>query len=121
MPPKEKLRFVDSKEGLKEISRIEPHRPPPFHTWFPPNTNPLALDLLEKMLKFNPDDRITVEAALAHPYLKDFHGQMAEPVCERLFDFDFERRSSGDHQEMTEAEVRVTVVQYPCHLVSHPP
>jgi len=107
MPSKDKLRFVDSKEGLKEISRIETHRPPAFSTWFPPNTNPLALDLLEKMLRFNPDDRITVEDALKHPYLKDFHGQMPEPTCDRLFDFDFERRTAADqHGEMTEAEVR---------------
>lgn len=30
---------------------------------------------------------------------------MAEPSCDRLFDFDFERRATGDH-EMSEAEVR---------------
>lgn len=32
-----------------------------------------ALDLLRKMLVFNPHNRITVEEALRHPYLKDFH------------------------------------------------
>ncbi len=61
---------MDSRDGLKEMRHIEAHRPPPFSTWFPPNTNPLALDLLEKMLKFNPADRLTVEDALSHPYLK---------------------------------------------------
>ena len=106
MPTKEKLRFIDSKEGLKEISRIDSHNPPSFASWFPSGTNPLALDLLSKMLKFNPDDRISVEEALAHPYLKDFHGQMAEPTCDRLFDFEFEKRASGGPaNEMTEAEV----------------
>lgn len=33
----------------------------------------LALDLLEKMLAFNPAKRITVEDALCHPYLAYFH------------------------------------------------
>ena len=33
-------------------------------------TNPLAIDLLKKMLVYDPDDRITVQQALEHPYLK---------------------------------------------------
>lgn len=32
-----------------------------------------ALDLIRKMLIFNPKSRISVEEALRHPYLKDFH------------------------------------------------
>jgi hypothetical protein len=38
-------------------------------------------------------------------YCQDFHGQLPEPSCDRLFDFDFEKRASGDDSEMSEAEV----------------
>jgi serine/threonine protein kinase len=40
---------------------------------FFPDANALAIDLLAKMLKFNPDERITVLQALAHPYLSQLH------------------------------------------------
>ncbi len=43
------------------------------------------------MLQFAPDDRISLEAALAHPYLKEFHGQMSEPSAKHNFNFDFEK------------------------------
>ena len=32
-----------------------------------------AIDLLDKMLTFNPHKRITVEEALAHPYLNQYY------------------------------------------------
>lgn len=32
-----------------------------------------ALDLLDAMLQFNPDRRITVEQALQHPYLEQYY------------------------------------------------
>jgi serine/threonine protein kinase len=43
-----------------------------------PDANPEAIDLLEKMLQFNPDKRITVEEALAHPYLAQMHDPATE-------------------------------------------
>jgi mitogen-activated protein kinase 1/3 len=33
----------------------------------------LGLDLLRKLLVFNPNKRLSVEEALNHPYLQDFH------------------------------------------------
>jgi serine/threonine protein kinase len=57
-----------------------------------PQSNPLAVDLLEKMLQFDPRNRITVEDALKHPYLAQLHDSAAEPSapgapCLFLVDF----------------------------------
>ena len=57
-----------------------------------PKTSDLALDLLEKLLAFNPVKRITVEEALKHPYLEPYHDPedepTANPIPEEFFDFD---------------------------------
>jgi hypothetical protein len=38
----------------------------------------VAVELLEKMLAFNPQKRITADAALAHPYFEEYHDPMDE-------------------------------------------
>lgn len=57
-----------------------------------PNAKPLAIDLMEKCLTFNPKKRITVEEALAHPYLAPYHDETDEPSSEvippEFFHFD---------------------------------
>ena len=55
-----------------------------------PNADPKALDLLEKMLTFNPHKRIVVEEALAHPYLEQYYDPADEPVAEEPFRFEME-------------------------------
>uniref|UniRef100_A0A8C6TJW6 Mitogen-activated protein kinase n=1 Tax=Neogobius melanostomus TaxID=47308 RepID=A0A8C6TJW6_9GOBI len=50
----------------------------------------LALDLLGRMLTFNPNKRITVEDALAHPYLEQYYDPTDEPVAEEPFTFSME-------------------------------
>ena len=37
-----------------------------------------AIELLDKMLTFNPDKRITIEEALAHPYLEQYYDPQDE-------------------------------------------
>jgi serine/threonine protein kinase len=44
-----------------------------------PEADPLALDLLDKMLQFDPRKRIDVQAALKHPWLAQLHDEAAEP------------------------------------------
>ena len=54
--------------------------------------SPLALDLLDRMLRFAPHRRITVAEALAHPYLSEYHAGAGafEPTAAASFKFDFE-------------------------------
>jgi len=107
-PDRSKLDFVKSKAALERVLKYENRRPPAFEALFAKvgKVNPLALDLISSMLLFLPDDRISVEEALSHPYLRDFHGQMEEPECDTLFDFDFERCDSPLYTDLTRAEVQ---------------
>lgn len=50
-----------------------------------PTADPKALDLLDKMLTFNPHNRITVEEALAHPYLEQYYDPADEVIYFNLF------------------------------------
>ena len=38
-----------------------------------------ALDLIQKLLVFNPNKRLTAEEALRHPYIRRFHNSADEP------------------------------------------
>lgn len=46
-----------------------------------PSADVRALDLLDKMLTFNPSKRISIEDALAHPYLEQYYEPNDEVNC----------------------------------------
>jgi len=48
------------------------------------NASSNALDLLAKMLQFNPSKRITIDEALEHPFVEAFHQKDKETVCEKI-------------------------------------
>uniref|UniRef100_A0A1I8I8N9 Mitogen-activated protein kinase n=1 Tax=Macrostomum lignano TaxID=282301 RepID=A0A1I8I8N9_9PLAT len=52
-----------------------------------PAADARALDLLDRLLTFNPERRITVEAALEHPYLEQYFDPQDEPVAKEPFTF----------------------------------
>ncbi|XP_071848965.1 mitogen-activated protein kinase 1-like [Apostichopus japonicus] len=54
------------------------------------NADAKSLDILGRMLTFNPNERITVEEALAHPYLEQYYDPADEPVSEKPFSFETE-------------------------------
>jgi len=57
-----------------------------------PLASPLAIDLLNKMLTFNPHKRISLEEALEHPFLKDLHEPEEEIVCDEPFTYNLEEK-----------------------------
>ncbi|NXD99772.1 MK15 kinase, partial [Chaetorhynchus papuensis] len=72
-----------------------------FEEIFPSSTPLPALDLLKKLLVFNPDKRLTAEEALRHPYVKRFHCPSREPSL----DFDV-ILPLGDDVQLSVAEYR---------------
>lgn len=81
---------LGSEQARRYLSNL-PHRPKvPFSTLYP-NANPWAIALIEKMLKFNPNDRPTVEQCLADSYFERLHDSADEPVADSLFDNSFEK------------------------------
>ncbi|KAJ9530310.1 hypothetical protein QJQ45_023601 [Haematococcus lacustris] len=64
-----------------------------------------AVDLIDRMLVFDPSARISVEAALAHPYLASLHDDSDEPSCATSFDLDL------DSEQLTPDVVREIILR----------
>ncbi len=86
-PSESDMDFIRS-DRAKRFMRNQPLRCKRRFAQMFPSASHEGLDLLEKMLQFNPAKRITVDQALEHPYLESLHQADDEPVCENLFLFD---------------------------------
>lgn len=103
-PEDSDLGFLRSDNARKYVNQL-PHFPKqPFSRKFP-DVSPLAMDLAEKMLVFDPSKRITVEEALNHPFISSLHEINEEPICQTPFIFDFEQSS------LTEEDIKELIWQ----------
>jgi serine/threonine protein kinase len=92
-PTEQDVSTVPNPKSKEKILRFTPRRGKALEMVFR-DTNPLAIDLLRKMLTFDPTKRITVEEALEHPYLAELHYPEDEPTTNKVsrFDFEFEKQ-----------------------------
>lgn len=96
---------IKSRRAREYIRSLPFKKRIPFSAMFP-KTSPQALDLLEKLLAFNPAKRITVEEALKHPYLEPYHDPEDEPTAAPIPDefFDFDRRKDDLSKEQLKSK-----------------
>jgi serine/threonine protein kinase len=83
-----------------------------------PTANPLALDLLARMLQYDPRNRCTVEHALAHPYLASLHDPHDEPVCPCPFTFGTVSINSA-RPEIIKASSSTVSFPFPSHAIDN--
>lgn len=87
-PCDEFLQKISSESARNYIHSLPPLKKRDFKDLFK-GANPLAIDLLEKMLELDSDKRITAERALAHSYLAQYADPSDEPVSQ-AYDQSFE-------------------------------
>merc|ERR1719361_2266823 len=68
-PVRSELEFITNPKAQQYVAGL-PARPPVSWEKIYPGKEPMLLDMLDKLLAFNPVSRLTVEQALAHPYLE---------------------------------------------------
>ncbi|XP_069507970.1 mitogen-activated protein kinase 7 isoform X2 [Ambystoma mexicanum] len=73
------------------IQSLPARQPVPLESLYP-GCDRKALSLMQKMLRFDPRERISVLEALRHPFLSKYHDPDDEPNCVPAFDFDFDKR-----------------------------
>ena len=61
----------------------------------------VAIDLLLKLLVFNPGKRLTAEEALKHPYVAEFHNEEEEIICDHKIEIPLD-----DYNKFTKEEYR---------------
>ncbi|KAI9827326.1 MAG: Mitogen-activated protein kinase [Phylliscum demangeonii] len=88
-PNEETLSRIGSPRAQEYVRNLPYMAKVPFSRLFG-KANPDALDLLDRMLAFDPSRRISVEDALEHPYLQIWHDASDEPAAPTTFDFGFE-------------------------------
>ncbi|GAQ82056.1 Mitogen-activated protein kinase [Klebsormidium nitens] len=113
-PEEGDLGFLRSQNAKRYIQSLPKQQRVPLAQLYP-TVQPMAMDLIDKMLVFDPNKRITVIEALNHPYLASLHDINDEPSCPYPFMFDFEQ------QNLTEDIVRALIYEESCFYNPDPP
>ncbi|XP_078177795.1 mitogen-activated protein kinase 4 [Carex rostrata] len=81
--------FIDNPKARKYIKSL-PYTPGmPLRSLYS-KANPLAIDLLQRMLVFDPSKRITVDDALVHPYMSPLYDPAMNPPAEVPIDLEID-------------------------------
>ncbi|KAL5079495.1 hypothetical protein RYX36_007916 [Vicia faba] len=107
-PPAESISRIRNEKARRYLGSMRKKQPVPFSKKFP-NVDPLALNLLERLLAFDPKDRPTAAEALSDPYFHGLSNVDREPSTQPIskLEFEFERRklAKDDVRELIYREI----------------
>jgi mitogen-activated protein kinase 15 len=78
-PSQEDVKAIRSPYAAEMLSSLTLSRPRPLSELYP-HASSNALDLLKKLLHFNPEKRLSADEALAHPFVAGFREPQEETV-----------------------------------------
>jgi len=81
-PSKEDIEAIQSEFAGTMLESLPDTDPRSLQSLYP-SASEEAIDLLQKLLMFNPDKRISAEGALEHPYIAQFHNPEEEITCDK--------------------------------------
>jgi len=81
-PSKDDIEAIQSEFAATMLENLPDSEPRSLQTMYP-NVSEDAIDLLQRLLMFNPEKRITADEALEHPYIAQFHNPEEEIACEK--------------------------------------
>ncbi|XP_044158773.1 mitogen-activated protein kinase 7 isoform X2 [Bufo gargarizans] len=90
-PSSQVIHAIGAERVRAYIQSLPSRQPVPWTDLYPQGDRK-ALNLLSKMLRFDPRERISVREALRHPFLSKYHDPDDEPECVPAFDFGFDKK-----------------------------
>jgi len=91
-PSCDNLDWIKTPEARQWVAHMKPYKGRSLQKIFSEAT-PDALDLLTRMLQLDPNERIAVDEALAHPFFSELHNPAKEVTCEKFdISFEFEKK-----------------------------
>uniref|UniRef100_R7VYY2 mitogen-activated protein kinase n=1 Tax=Aegilops tauschii TaxID=37682 RepID=R7VYY2_AEGTA len=103
------LEFIGNMKARKYIKSLSYTAGIPLTRMYP-QAHPLAIDLLQKMLVFDPSKRISVTEALEHPYMSVLYDPGANPPAQAPIDLDIDEKLGV---EMIREMLWQEMLQYP--------
>lgn len=112
----EELGFISNAKAKRWMLKQPKHTRKSFSSVCA-NAPPDAFDLITKLLEFDPRKRISVEDAIAHPFLSAYRKQEMEAVAAAAFDFSFEIEN-GIKKQLDKDTLRRLIFEDVCYF--HP-
>jgi mitogen-activated protein kinase 1/3 len=100
-PKEEDYKFVTDAKAVDYLKSFPPKKCVEFTELFPAATSE-AIDLLKKMLIFNPHKRITIDECLAHPFLSKVKDKSKELSAGGPIILDFEKEGELTAERLRE-------------------